>query len=432
MTKQPRQKRPRGTGCIFTYKNSDTQYIKFPLGDGTSKIECTYSKSERDAQKLLNKRIGQVANDTYVDAQARKITVADLYRDFEADLRNNDRTDGLLRAQRLWEARLEKHFGHIRARNLTTTMLDAYVAWARNDPDEPGHDPDRESLTNATINRDMSALRRAFYLGLEKDKIAKVPKFPHLEESKPRKGFVREAAFRHLVSFAKSLWFRTLVTLAYTYGFRKGELLELRCEQVSLGDRAINLNPGETKNDDGRIAPFLDNVGALLQVLIAGKKDSDHVFTRGDGTPVRDFRDDWYALCRAAGLGEIFCPSCIDSEENHTIALDAEGRCPRCSKRAKDPKYVGLLFHDLRRCAVRNMVRRGIPQKTAMTISGHKTPSVFERYNIVDETDLRIAVEKIEAGAKVELAEFGKSLVRQEPETRESQAENPTPKTRLN
>jgi len=135
---------------------------------------------------------------------------------------------------------------------------------------------------------------------------------------------------------------------------------------VSLSDRAINLNPGETKNNEGRVAPFLDDVGAFLAVLIAGKKDIDYVFTREDGTRVRDFRDDWRAICHAAGFDD-------------------------------------LIFHDLRRCAVRNMIRRGIPQKVAMRISGHKTPSVFERYNIVDETDLRIAVEKIAAGAKAEL-----------------------------
>jgi integrase len=97
----------------------------------------------------------------------------------------------------------------------------------------------------------------------------------------------------------------------------------------------------------------------LLSRSVAVKKPLDPVFTRRNGNPVRDFRQTWKDLTLRAGL-------------------------------------PGLLIHDFRRSAVRNMIRCGVPQVVAMRISGHKTAAVFNRYNIVDEADLSDAASKLE------------------------------------
>lgn len=142
-------------------------------------------------------------------------------------------------------------------------------------------------------------------------------------------------------------------------GFRIGELLNLRVNQVDLPNRAIKLNPGETKSGRGRTVIMTSRVFELLKACVIGKEPDDYVFTRG-GMKVSDFRGTWAKVIRASGKPE-------------------------------------LLVHDLRRYAVRRMVRRGISEKQAMEISGHRTRSVFERYDIVTEADLREAAAKLEA-----------------------------------
>jgi hypothetical protein len=79
-----------------------------------------------------------------------------------------------------------------------------------------------------------------------------------------------------------------------------------------------------------------------------------------DGRRIKDFGKAWIEACMRAGLV--------------TKGDDGKQRPER-------------LFHDLRQSGIRNLVRAGVPEKVAMLISGHKTRSVFERYNIVDEPD---------------------------------------------
>src|SRR5205823_2355112 len=95
-----------------------------------------------------------------------------------------------------------------------------------------------------------------------------------------------------------------------------------------------------------------------------------------DGT---NLRKDWHRACVAAKLGTL---------------TKVEGK--------RDPRYTGLIVHDLRRSAIRNLIRAGVPEKVAMTISGHKTRSVFDRYNIVDTEDVVTAMRKVQ-GVSVQM-----------------------------
>jgi len=113
----------------------------------------------------------------------------------------------------------------------------------------------------------------------------------------------------------------------------------------------------------------------LMLALLRGKKDEDYVFTREDGSRVVAPRKEWYSLCVSSGLGK------------YELVERKNGESYK--------KYVGLNPHDFRRSALRNMTRRGVTEKLARP--SRATRSVFDRYNIVDETDLAEATKKIEA-----------------------------------
>lgn len=225
-----------------------------------------------------------------------------------------------------------------------------------------------EGAAKSTINRELALLRRAFSLGFdaEPQKVSRIPKFHRFivsEKGNERRGFVEEAQYRRLAELVKEPWLRAMLALAYTYGFRKAELLEMKCSQVDLLNNTVSLYSGETKNGEPRTVYLTEECRLLVTELRKSKQPEDFLLTRKNGEPIHDLRGTWAALTEEA-------------------------------------KLPGLLLHDFRRSAVRNMIRRGVPQKTARVISGHKTDSVFNRYNIVSEADLQEAARKIEAGAK--------------------------------
>ena len=143
---------------------------------------------------------------------------------------------------------------------------------------------------------------------------------------------------------------------------RRGELLSLTWEQVDLREQRIVLDPGTTKNDRGRVIYMPEELWRTLREQKDGRDleypDCPWVFHR-EGEPIRYFRRAWISACKQVGL-------------------------------------EGALFHDLRRTGVRNLIRAGVPERVAMEISGHRTRSIFDRYNIVSEDDLREAARKQE------------------------------------
>jgi integrase len=112
---------------------------------------------------------------------------------------------------------------------------------------------------------------------------------------------LEDSQFHDLVK-GSDWWFRAIVEVGRTYGWRISELRDLTVKQVNLLSRTIRLEPGTTKNGEGREVSMTKAVYELLAGCISGKGTDDYVFTREDGKPVRDFRELWRSACEAAGV----------------------------------------------------------------------------------------------------------------------------------
>ena len=290
---------------------------------------------------------------------SKKRTVSELLDDLLRDYRINEQSIDW--AEIVVNTHLRPAFGEIGI----SKFLKASTAYVQNYIDGR-RDKGRQ---NGTINRELSLLRRAFTLGSEHNppKASMVPRIPMLEENNVRKGLFEHEDYTALLKTLPDE-LRPVVTFAYYTGCRKAEILSMRWSQVDLLEQVVRLEAGTTKNDEPRLIPLAPDLYEALKMQ-KSLRDQKYpscpwVFFR-DGEQILDFRGGWEEACKAAGLWD------------------------------EQTKKPTKLFHDLRRTGVRNLVRAGVPEAVAMRISGHKTRAVFDRYNIVSESDLKAAGRKL-------------------------------------
>jgi integrase len=222
----------------------------------------------------------------------------------------------------------------------------------------------------ATVDRYVETLRAALEYACEKERISRVPKFSLLRPNNRRTGFFEKAEVEAVCAKLRSP-LDDVTRFAYLSGWRKGEIVGLRWEQIDRAACEVRL--WDSKSGKGRVLPY--HGSSELTALLEGRWElrryetptgpaiSALVFHEA-GLSVRDFRKSWATACRKAGVGR-------------------------------------RLFHDLRRSAVRDMIRAGVPQAIAKAISGHATDSVFDRYNIVDERDKSAALAQPKATGRI-------------------------------
>jgi len=316
----------------------------------------------------------QIGKAVFVGPQQERIKVSKLLEALEDDYTLRGKASPQFRAHL---KRIREYFGSWRAVDLSAEAVDRYISlWQ-----QAGSAP-------ATINRSTQLLAQAFKLAVTRKHLSSAPQIRHLsEKGNARQGFFTDEDFRALLGKLPA-HLRDFIEFGYLTGWRKGEISSLRWSDVE-GDlvrlRSENSKNGEARSItlSGDLAQVIERRNARRQVETeAGVQLCAFVFHL-NGEPIGDFRKAWATACVAAGLGTFTCDRCNHPGIGHT--------CQACKG---ETRYRGRIFHDFRRTAVRNMVRAGVAERIAMTISGHKTRSIFDRYNIINEADLREAMQR--------------------------------------
>jgi integrase len=192
-----------------------------------------------------------------------------------------------------------------------------------------------------------------------------VPPFPNrLEESAPRQGFFEHAEYLAVREHLTPAVYQDILDFAYYSGWRRGEVIGLTWREIDMAGSVIRLDPERSKTRTGRLLPMSQPLKEVLQRRVAARRlDCLMVFHREGDAEMNDWWNAWKAACKLAAL-------------------------------------PGKRLHDCRRTAARNLIRSGTPERVAIQLTGHKTRSVFDRYNIVSESDLRAGVERLAAYVK--------------------------------
>ena len=346
-------------GSVFRQAGRRNWMIRY-YRDGRRIDESARTPDRTEAKKLLRQREADIDRGLPLGPKVGRIRFEEAATDITNEYRTNRR-----RTLGHVERRLRKHLTPFLG-VLALSDVRTFV----------GERQDAEA-SNAEINRELSVLKRMYTLALEAGKLLHRPHIQMLQEHNVRTGFFERAQFeavrRHLLE-----WLRGVVTFAYITGWRiQSEVLPLQWPQIDMAAGTVRLDPGTTKNDEGRVFPF--DLMPELQEVIERQRQLAAVMQQDGRIVPWVFHDAGEPLLDRSGRAK------------HTVRVAWKDACTKAA-------CPGRIPHDFRRTAVRNLTRAGVPERVAMQLTGHKTRSVFDRYDIVNEADLRAAVQRLAVG----------------------------------
>jgi integrase len=261
--------------------------------------------------------------------------------------------------------RLRPRFGAMLAQRVTNAEIRKYIGERRGEKKDTKSAV--KSFANATINKELAYLRRAFKLGASETPplVIHIPRFEMLDTSaNVREGLLSHDQYRKVRDLLQPHG-RIALVLGYHTGARAGELRQILKDRIDFKASRISLPGVTTKSGRPRHLPIYGDMRAEIEMAISkGSRECPYLI-QCDGQQVTKsgWKKNWRTACKTAGIST-------------------------------------ALFHDLRRTALTNMIEAGFSEKEAMEISGHRTRYVFDRYHIVSDRRLKEMASKLDTFIK--------------------------------
>ena len=334
-------------------RTASTWWIQYFVR-GTRFRESSNSRNRGEAESLLQQRLEAAAEGKQPAPPAQKAKFEDLAK----LLLDEYRTSGRRSIGRVEDAiaHLQGFFAGARANEIGSEQIGRYIRRRQVEDGAP-----------ATINRELSALRRAFRLAQVAGKTSSRPDISLLPEGNRRDVLFEPHEYRALLDNLPE-YLKPMIETAYTTGWRiNSEILTLQKRDIDLDSGCLRLEAGETDDKRGRSFPLTRELREVLTRQLKATAEFERrsgqivpwLFHR-KGKPIRDFRKAWSLTCRRASITD------------------------------KVPD-------DLRRTAVRNLERAGVSRSVAMAMVGHRSESIYRGIAMDDDTMLKDSAAKLAA-----------------------------------
>lgn len=348
-----------------TWWRVDT-YAALPDGS-TKRIRCGHIPTRQQAEAMEHKLLAEAYEGRFFDRQKEPTaTVRQLWTEYEPITRrdNDSWQSDVGRA-----AHVLRLLGDRRASRLTRGDVEEYRTKRQAETTRRGGAP-----SPGTLDREVELLKRLLNYAAACGRLTQNP-IAHvklLRVPNVRRVVLDEEAFQRLHAKAEA-WVRPILLTAFDTGMRKSEVLNLRWSQLDLKAGAVRLEAEDTKTDEPRVVYLTERV---LRAISEQPRllHAEFVFVNpATGRPWQDLQGALERARKAAGLD-------------------------------------GVWVHDLRRSFVTLARRSGLPESVVARFSGHRTAAVFKRYNIVEEQDLKAAVQVLNRTRKAAEEPSGQTL----------------------